>query len=89
MVQQGQIDHLLQETGTITPPAHVANQATLQDYEEAYRRAAQDPEAFWADVASELEWFKPWDKVFEWDYLHFNGFWVDNATSLTTVSTAT
>ena len=74
MVQQGQIDHLLQETGTIPPPAHVANQATLQDYEEAYRRAAQDPEAFWADVASELEWFKPWDKVFQWDYPTFQWF---------------
>ncbi len=74
MVQQGQIDHLLQETGTIPPPAHVAAQATLQDYEEAYRRAAQDPEAFWADVASELEWFKPWDQVFQWDYPTFQWF---------------
>ena len=74
MVQQGQIDHLLQETGTIPPPAHVADQATLQDYEEEYRRAAQDPEAFWADVASELEWFKPWDKVFQWDYPTFQWF---------------
>ena len=74
MVQQGQIDHLLQETGTIPPPAHVAEQATLQDYEEAYRRAAQDPEAFWADVASELEWFKPWDQVFQWDYPTFQWF---------------
>ena len=74
MVQQGQIDHLLQETGTIPPPAHVANQATLQDYEETYRRAAEDPEAFWAGVASELEWFKPWDKVFQWDYPTFQWF---------------
>ena len=74
MVQQGQIDHLLQETGSIDPPAHVASQATLQDYEETYRRAAQDPEAFWAGVASELEWFKPWDKVFQWDYPTFQWF---------------
>ena len=74
MVQQGQIDHLLQETGEIPPPPHVARQATLQDYEETYRRSITDPEGFWAKVASELEWFKPWDKVFQWDYPTFQWF---------------
>ena len=74
MVQQGQIDHLLQETSSIEPPAHVASQATLQDYEGTYRRAAEDPESFWSSVASELEWFKPWDKVFQWDYPTFQWF---------------
>jgi acetyl-CoA synthetase len=74
MVQQGQIDHLLQETGEIPPPSHVARQATLQDYEETYRRSITDPEGFWAEVASELEWFKPWDKVFQWDYPTFQWF---------------
>ena len=74
MVQQGQIDHLLQETGSIEPPSHVARQATLQDYEAAYERSMADPEAFWAEVAGELEWFKPWDKVFQWDYPYFQWF---------------
>ncbi len=74
MVQQGQIDHLLQETGEIPPPPHVARQATLQDYDETYRRSIADPEGFWAEVASELEWFKPWDKVFQWDYPNFQWF---------------
>ena len=74
MVQQGQIDHLLQETGEIPPPSHVARQATLQDYEETYRRSITDPEGFWAEVASGLEWFKPWDKVFQWDYPTFQWF---------------
>ena len=48
MVQQGQIDHLLQETGEIPPPSHVARQATLQDYDETYRRSIADPEGFWS-----------------------------------------
>ncbi len=74
MVQRGQIDHLLQETGEIPPPPHVARQATLQDYDETYRRSIADPEGFWAEVASELEWFKPWDKVFQWDYPNFQWF---------------
>ncbi|MDA0734659.1 MAG: acetate--CoA ligase [Chloroflexi bacterium] len=74
MVQQGQIDHLLQETGEIPPPPHVARQATLQDYNQTYQRSITDPEGFWAEVASELEWFKPWDKVFQWDYPTFQWF---------------
>ena len=74
MVQQGQIDHLLQETGQILPPPHVARQATLQDYETTYARSIADPEAFWEGVAQELDWFRPWDKVFQWDYPTFQWF---------------
>ena len=74
MVQQGQIDHLLQETGEVIPPRHVAEQATLQNYEETYQNSISDPESFWASVASELDWFKPWDKVFQWDYPNFQWF---------------
>ena len=74
MVQQGQIDHLLQETGEITPPSHVAAQATLQNYDETYQNSIKDPEGFWESVASELDWFKPWDKVFQWDYPTFQWF---------------
>jgi acetyl-CoA synthetase len=74
MVQRGQIDHLLQETGEIAPPPHVAQQAALQDYQDAYRRSVEDPEGFWAGVASELAWFRPWDKVFQWDYPSFQWF---------------
>ncbi|MGB9881786.1 MAG: acetate--CoA ligase [Methanomassiliicoccales archaeon] len=29
------------------------------------KRALDDPEGFWGEIASELHWFKPWDKVFE------------------------
>ena len=74
MVQQGQIDHLLQETGVIEPPPSLVSQAFLQDQDGAYQRSIQDPEAFWADVADELEWFKPWSKVFQWDYPNFKWF---------------
>jgi acetyl-CoA synthetase len=28
---------------------------------------AQDIEWYWAEVAKELDWFKPWDKVLEWE----------------------
>ena len=74
MVSQGQIDHLLQETGEIQPPASLVEQVNLRDFPAAYRRSVDDPEGFWAEVASELHWFKPWDRVFQWDYPSFKWF---------------
>ena len=74
MVSQGQIDHLLQETGEIQPPESLVGQASLQDYEGAYRDSMDSPEGFWEGVASELEWSRRWDKVFEWDYPTFRWF---------------
>ncbi len=52
-------------------PAAVAARAHLTEdqYTEMYRRSVDEPEAFWADQAKEfVSWFKPWDKVWEWDY---------------------
>ena len=74
MVSQGQIDHLLQETGEIQPPQSLVRQASLQDYEGAYRDSMDSPEGFWEGVASELEWSRRWDKVFDWDYPTFRWF---------------
>ena len=71
MVQQGQIDHLLRESGEIQPPPDLLQQVHLKDYEGAYRRSIEDPEGFWAEAASELDWFSPWSRVFQWDYPTF------------------
>ncbi|MSQ06106.1 MAG: acetate--CoA ligase [Dehalococcoidia bacterium] len=74
MTQPDRIDHLLQDREEILPPDSLVRQATLQDYDAACRRAAEDPEGFWAEVAKELHWFKPWQKVFQWDYPTFKWF---------------
>ena len=74
MVQQGQIDHLLQETGQILPPPALVQQAFLKDHAAAYKASVDSPEDFWEAVAKELSWFKPWDKVFQWDYPTFKWF---------------
>ena len=74
MVQQGQIDNLLRESGEIPPPPHVSAQAALQDYAAAYARSIDDPEGFWSEAAAELHWFRPWDTVFEWEYPNFRWF---------------
>ena len=37
-------------------------------------QALEDPEGFWGEVASELHWFKRWEKAFEWNYPNFSWF---------------
>jgi acetyl-CoA synthetase len=44
--------------------AHIKS---LEEYEQIYRHADLHPEEFWAGIARELHWFKPWDKVLEWE----------------------
>lgn len=38
------------------------------------RRAREDPEAFWAEAASDIPWFRKWDTVFEWTPPTFRWF---------------
>lgn len=37
-------------------------------YEAAYQKSVQDPEAFWAEIAANFTWQKPWDKVLNWNF---------------------
>jgi len=36
--------------------------------------ALENPDQFWSQIASELHWFKRWDKTFEWQYPNFTWF---------------
>ncbi|WP_274627231.1 propionyl-CoA synthetase [Arvimicrobium flavum] len=36
-------------------------------YREVYAAWKSDPEKFWADAARDIDWFKPWEKVFDAD----------------------
>ena len=60
------IDALLQETRRFPPPPEFAANANVRDA-SIYQRAHDDPEGFWAEAAHRLNWFKPWDRVLEWD----------------------
>ncbi len=42
--------------------AHVSS---IEQYEQMYRRSVEQPEEFWGEAASELEWFAPWTRVLE------------------------
>src|SRR5262249_34141506 len=52
------------------PPEFVAKAHVkgMEGYLDLYRRAEQDPEAFWGEIAArELHWFEPWKKVLDWN----------------------
>src|SRR5687768_12412052 len=63
----GAIDALLQEDRRYAPSPEFAAGANVRD-ESIYAEAERDPEAFWAARAKEqVEWFKPWTQVLEWN----------------------
>ncbi len=49
--------------------AHVSSR---EQYDEMYKRSIEDPEGFWGEMAEELDWFKKWDKVMEYDFVNAN-----------------
>ena len=62
-------------------PAEFAKQAniTAEQYQEMYRQSVDDPHGFWSEQAENyLSWFKPWNKVSDWDFsgddLHIRWF---------------
>jgi acetyl-CoA synthetase len=63
------LDSTLRENRVFPPSPEFAAKAhvhSMSEYEELYQRSVTDPEAFWAGVAGELEWFAPWNKVLDW-----------------------
>jgi acetyl-CoA synthetase len=71
-MSEHEIDALLNEARVFDPPAWRAS-AHVHDT-DVYRRAAADPEAFWAGFAHELEWMRPWDRVLDWQPPHAKWF---------------
>ncbi|MFC1984139.1 acetate--CoA ligase [Chloroflexota bacterium] len=39
----------------------------LKRFFDVHERSIKEPEEFWEEKARELDWFKTWDKVLEWD----------------------
>ena len=60
------IEALLSEERTFAPPPEITSGAAITD-RSLFERAEADPEAFWAEQAESLSWFRKWDRVLEWD----------------------
>ncbi|QQS47716.1 MAG: acetate--CoA ligase [Acidobacteriota bacterium] len=64
------ISSLLKEERVFVPSESFAGRAHIrsrEEYDEIYSRSVRDPEGFWAEIASDLHWFKKWDRVLEWN----------------------
>ena len=65
------ITSVMREDRVFMPPEEFREKArlkTLDEYKEIYQRSIDDPEAFWAQKADELDWFRKWDKVMVEDF---------------------
>jgi acetyl-CoA synthetase len=40
----------------------------FEDYQQKYKESVDNPEQFWANIANEFLWQKPWDKTLEWNF---------------------
>lgn len=58
------LDNLLSEQRSFPPPPGFAEQANVTA--EAYQRADDDREAFWAEQAGRLDWQTPFTQVLDW-----------------------
>jgi acetyl-CoA synthetase len=78
------IESKLQEHRLFPPPQSFAERARLNSmdqYRQLHRRSIDAPEEFWAEIASELHWFKKWDRVLEWK-LPYAKWFVGGKTNL-------
>jgi len=57
-------DRVFPTSPDFSQKAHIKS---LEEYEALYKKSIADPEAFWAEAADELDWFRRWDKVLEWN----------------------
>ncbi|GAB4044138.1 acetate--CoA ligase [Spirosoma litoris] len=48
---------------------------TFDEYQTAYQKSVDDPEEFWAEIAQNFLWRKPWTKTLQWNFNEPNVKW--------------
>ncbi len=56
------------------PDESLRNTALIHSYTKEYQDFLGDPDAFWRKIASDMLWFKSWEKICEWDHPHARWF---------------
>ena len=60
-------DNTFKTQPKISKRAHISS---LEQYGELYKRSINDPTEFWEEIAQRLDWYKPWNKVREFDFVN-------------------
>ena len=71
MMKEKGIASMLEDKRVFEPPDGIKLRAyikNLEEYKKLYERSVRDPEGFWGELAEQLDWYKKWDKVLEWDF---------------------
>ncbi|VTT98311.1 acetyl-coenzyme a synthetase : Acetyl-coenzyme A synthetase OS=Singulisphaera acidiphila (strain ATCC BAA-1392 / DSM 18658 / VKM B-2454 / MOB10) GN=acsA PE=3 SV=1: AMP-binding: AMP-binding_C [Gemmataceae bacterium] len=68
MSSENNITSVLKETRVFPPPAEfvAAAHVDAKERDRLAEWAGADPDAFWAEQAKSLHWFKPWSQVLDW-----------------------
>ena len=69
----GTLDALLTENRRFSPSEDFRTRAVVSDL-EIYERARTDRESYWVEWAEQLDWFRRWDSVLEWQPPHAKWF---------------
>ena len=80
-----QLESVLKEARRFKPPKSFRKDShfgSLEEYTRLYRKSLRDPEKYWAKVAGELFWFKPWTKVLDKKQAPFFRWFVGGKTNL-------
>ena len=71
-VKEKSIISMMEEKRVFNPPEGLSKTAhikSMDEYKKIYERSLEDPEGFWAEMAEELDWYKKWDKICEYDFV--------------------
>jgi acetyl-CoA synthetase len=68
-----EIDVVLEELRKFPPSEEFRRHAVVRD-RAIYDRATRDPDAFWAEQAEQLHWYKRWKTICEWKPPHSKWF---------------
>lgn len=41
---------------------------SFEEYQSAYKKSIENPEAFWEEIATNFKWHKKWDDVLNWNF---------------------
>lgn len=61
-------------------PIGEAHVNSLEAYQVKYAESIKDPEAFWANIAERLTWYKKWDTVRDYDFVKAQIKWFEGAS---------
>ena len=79
------MESLSQENRKFNPDSQFVKQAKIAGmdaYKELYQKSIEKPLEFWSDVANELHWFKPWDKVLDESNAPFYQWYTNAKTNI-------